>query len=714
LNHPPLDVIPPPDQGADLRQALAQANALWNGGQAGQAEALCRRILAAFPNQPDAMHLLGLMAHAYGQLDLAIAHVRRACQAPGVPALYFSNLAEMCRQRGLLEEGEAVGRRAVGLDPGLDGAWNNLGILLQELGKLEESRTCLQRASRLRPGNAQTHNNLGNTCKHLGLYDEAERHWARAMALAPNYAEPYSNLANLLTDQGQYDRAEAMARKALELNPRLIDAFINLAGVETARQRHAEALRWEQALLSFAPMHAGGLAALALTLKELDRPEEAVEAARRAVAAGPANADAYHALATVLQSSERFDEALAAYGQAASLPGTAREKAMVSVAVLHMELGRSEQARAAFAAVTEAFPASTKAWFNQADMRRFNPGDPAIERMAALLAPDGAQSQGAQSQGAQSRSDQMLLHFALGKAFLDTGDSVRAFQHLDTGNRMKRETISYDPEATSRWLASIAEVFTPELLAAPAASGGEMPGGGMPVFVLGMPRSGTTLVEQILASHPAIHGAGELRHMQRIVDEIGDYPRAAGGLMAERLRAFGESYLARVAPLARGRRHVVDKMPSNFMYAGLIRLILPDARIIHCRRDPVDTCLSCYSKLFAGEQAFSYDQTEVGRFHRDYQALTAHWRAVLPASHFLEVDYESVVADLETEARRMLEFLGLPWDPACLSFHRTERVVLTASVNQVRQPIYRSSAGRWRAHEAQLRPLLAALGIAAG
>ena len=152
-------------------------------------------------------------------------------------------------------------------------------------------------------------------------------------------------------------------------------------------------------------------------------------------------------------------------------------------------------------------------------------------------------------------------------------------------------------------------------------------------------------------------------------------------------------------------------MPANFLHAGLIHLILPNARIIHARRDPVDTCLSCYSKLFGGEQAFSYDQAELGRFYRDYQALMAHWRNVLPASHFIEVDYENVVEDIEREARRMLEFLGLDWEPACLDFHQTKRPVRTSSVNQVRQPVYKTSAGRWRKHAEHLGPLLAALGI---
>jgi tetratricopeptide (TPR) repeat protein len=689
-----------PQQTIDIGQTLMRANAHWNAGQADQAELACQQVLAVWPGQSDAMHLLGLMAHAYGNLDLAIAHLRVACQAPRAPAVYSSNLAEMCRQRGLLAEGEQAARRAVAMDPRQAGAWNNLGILVQEQGKFKESRQCLQRVLELEPDNGMAHNNLANTCKHLGLLDQAERHWLRALELVPNYAEAYSNLANLMTDRAEYDKAADCARRAIEINPRLADAYLNYAGVETARQRHQDALRWLQALLEFAPAHGSGLAALALTLKQLDELPRAVEAGRRAVAAAPENPEAHHALGQVLQASGQHQEALAAYEKAVTLPGTAQEKALVSRAVLHMELGRKEPAQAAFDAATAAFPASATAWFNRADMGRFKPGDAAVARMEALLGPGGL----------QSPTDRMLLHFALGKAYLDLGDSARAFHHFDTGNAMKRPTFGYDSAATGQWLASIAETFSAGLL---RAKGGAGAASAMPVFVLGMPRSGTTLIEQILASHPAVHGAGELRHMQRLVDGLGAFPQVVPELAPERLKEMGQAYLARIAPLAQGRRHVVDKMPSNFLYAGLIRLILPDARIIHTRRDPVDTCLSCYSKLFAAEQAFSYDQTELGLFHAGYQKLMAHWRAVLPASHFLEVDYEAVVDDLEAEARRMIDFLGLPWDAACLEFHRTERPVLTASVNQVRQPIYRTSAGRWRAHAAQLQPLLAALGVAA-
>src|ERR1700744_1820199 len=199
----------------DIGQALGRARAHWQAGQADQAEMACQQVLAVWPGQSDAMHLLGIMAHAYGNLDLAIAHLRQACQAPRAPAVYFSDLAEMCRQRGLMADGEQAARRAVAMAPNQAGAWNNLGIILQETGRLDESRLCLQRVLALQPDNAQAHNNLGNTCKRLGLLDQAEQYWMQPRAHQPNYAEPYSNLANLLNDRGDYDKAAEYGRRAI-------------------------------------------------------------------------------------------------------------------------------------------------------------------------------------------------------------------------------------------------------------------------------------------------------------------------------------------------------------------------------------------------------------------------------------------------------------------------------------------------------------------
>jgi tetratricopeptide (TPR) repeat protein len=689
--------MPVPLNPKAVAKTIERARAALSAGRVGEAEMACRQVLTVWPGQTDATYLLGLMAYTLGNLDLAVAHVREACQSPRAPAVYFSDFAEMCRQRGLLAEGEQAARRAVALAPNFAPTWNNLGIVLQEMLKLDESRLCLERALALEPNNAEMLNNLANTFKRLGLAAEAKKRWNAALALKPNYAEAYSNLSNLLNDEGEFDRAEDMARRAIELNPRLADAYVNLAAVQTVRHRHNDALQVLDALLVFAPGHSRALAARALALKELDRLDEALEAAKRAAVQAPESPEGHNAVGQVFQAMGEFEPALAAYGRAAALPGPAQMDAIANRGALFMEFGRKDEAIKAMEEAAKAFPTAPGILFSQTDLRRFEPSDPLIRQMQTLLAREGI-----------SLADRATLHFGLGKAFLDIDDSEQAFRHYDEGNRLKRSTFTYDADANERWMASIAEAFSPALLAAKADMGARSD---RPVFIVGMPRSGTTLIEQILASHPMVHGAGELKRLQTLIDGMESFPASVANLTQAQLEAVGEAYLAFVMPIAAGRRRVVDKMPSNFLHVGLIHLILPNARVIHCRRHPVDTCLSCYTKLFAGEQPFAYEQTELGRFHRAYQTLIAHWRATLPASHFFEVDYEAVVEDVEREARRMLDFVDLPWNKTVLRFHETERPVRTASVNQVREPIYRTSAGRWRKHAAHLQPLLAALNV---
>ena len=682
-----------------ITEALSRAHAHWNAGQANQAEQYCQRILAAWPGQADALHLLGLMAHAYGNLDLAITHLRQACMAPRAPAIYSSNLAEMCRQKGLLAEGEEAAQRAVAMDPSLVPGWSNLGILLQEAGKLEQSLACLERVVALTPDAPEAHNNLANTCRRLNRLDRAERHYRQALALYPNYAEAHSNLAFLLTAQGQYDQAAAEARLAIELNPRLVDAYLNLADVDITRHRYRAALQTLDALHVFAPQHLAGLIARAKTLKQLERTDEALEFARQAVALAPYSAEAHLALALVLQARGETDEALAQFEQAATLPGSIAEEALNGRATLLMESGRKEEAMAAFDRALEAFPGSVRVLTSRADAKTFKAGDPDVAAIEALLA-EGER---------RSLPDQTSAHFALGKAYLDMGDAVRAFSHLNTANRQKRSTFRYDSAATDRWMRGIADTFAPALFERLRRVGAPSE---LPVFIVGMPRSGTSLVEQILASHSQVFGAGELSALRLVIESHGLFPDLLHSMTAETAQHLGRAYLDRIEPLASAHLRLIDKMPGNFLYAGLIPLILPGARLIHCRRDPVDTCLSCYTKQFGGEQQFAYDLTELGEFYTGYQRLMDHWAQVLPADRYLQVDYESVVEDLEGEARRLVDFLGLPWEDACLQFHTNRRVVRTASVNQVRQPIYKTSRGRWHAYAEHLRPLLDALGLA--
>ncbi|CAJ0699594.1 tetratricopeptide repeat-containing sulfotransferase family protein [Ralstonia holmesii] len=683
-----------------IPEALNRAHAHWNAGQAAEAEIYCQHVLAAWPGQADALHLLGLMAHAYGNLDLAIAHLRQACMAPRAPAIYASNLAEMYRQKGMLAEGQEAAERAVALDPSLVPGWSNLGILLQEAGKLEQSLACLERVVKLTPDAPEAHNNLANTYRRLDRLGQAEQHYRQALALNPHYAEAHSNLAFLLTAQGQYDQAAAEARLAIELNPRLIDAYLNLADVEVTRHRHAAALQVLDALQAFAPQHPAGLTARAKALMQLERLDAALACAQQAMTLAPRSAEAHHALAQVLQAQGKADEALAHFEQAATLPGTVAEEALVGSATLWMESGQKEAARAAFDRALSMYPGSIRVLTARAEAKTFRADDPDVGAIEGWLA----------NETPKPLNERISAHFALGKAYLDLHDAPRAFVHLHNANQRKRATFSYDARATRQWMQRISEVFTAERMERLAPAGTQSD---LPVFIIGMPRSGTTLVEQILSSHSQVMGAGELSALRQVVEGAGLFPDIAQVLTPEDMQRMGRTYLNRIEPLAQGRRRLIDKMPGNFIYAGLIPLILPGARIIHCRRDPVDTCLSCYTKQFGGEQPFAYDLAELGAFYTDYQKLMAHWAQVLPTDRFIEVDYEHVVDDLEGEAKRLVSFLGLPWEDACLQFHANDRVVRTASVNQVRQPIYTTSKGRWQKYADHLGPLLAALGMSA-
>ena len=306
-----------------------------------------------------------------------------------------------------------------------------------------------------------------------------------------------------------------------------------------------------------------------------------------------------------------------------------------------------------------------------------------------------------------------MTHFALAKAYRELGEPDRGFAHLLQGNAVYRSQIEYDEAATLDALDNLAQVFSAELLDARKNLGDPST---VPVFIVGMPRSGTTLVEQILASHSAVFGAGERKILAETVEravaaQLGGekYPGIIWTMPDATLREMGARCVAELRKLAPDARRITDKMPSNFVFIGLIRLILPNACIIHVKRDPVDNCLSCFATLFTQVQPFAFDLAELGRCHRRYQQLMTHWRSVLPPGAMLEVEYETLVQDFEAQARRIVAYCGLDWQPACLEFHKTSRPVKTASMVQVRQPLYRTSVGRWRPDPAVLQPLLDAL-----
>jgi tetratricopeptide (TPR) repeat protein len=455
-----------------------------------------------------------------------------------------------------------------------------------------------------------------------------------------------------------------------------------------------------RAALQIRPDYAEAHANLGNVLQSQEKLDEAVAHYQQALALKPDYPKAYNNLGNALRSQGRSDEAATAYRQALALKPNYSE-GYNNLANLLRDLANVEEARVAAEKAVELSPANLAFHYGLAISKRFVPGDRQLEALEAI----------ASDETSLSTDDRIYLHFALAKGYDDVGDYERSFARLLQANSLKRQQIVYDESIVYGLFARLQQVFTAALIRDKRGLGDPS---SVPIFIIGMPRSGTTLIEQILASHPKVFGAGELMNLANAVVRLSrkaPFPGAISTMAGEELRELGAHYVAEIRQLAPEADRIIDKMPANFRLAGLIHLALPNARIIHVRRDPLDTCLSCFSKLFGNDQPFSYDLGELGRYYRGYEMLMEHWRRVLPPGVMLEVQYEQLVADLEGEGRRIVGHCGLEWDAACLSFHDTERQVRTASAVQVRQPIYRSSIGRWRAYEQHLAPLIEALGV---
>jgi tetratricopeptide (TPR) repeat protein len=604
-----------------------------------------------------------------------------------------------CQQSGQHAEAVAFYDRIVADNPNLASVHCNRGVALVSVGRFADAEAAYASAIAIKPELPEAYNNLGELLRNLGRYDEAAQALARAVALNPHYAEAFGNLGNTLKDQGRPRDAETVYRAAVALAPHTAQAHNNLGAILFDLERLDEA---EQALrhaLTLAPDLSEAHLNLGNVLKELGRFGEAEIACRRASELNPQTAEAHCSLGNVLVKLDRFEEAEAAYRCALALePGLA--EAHHNLGVTLKFLGRLAEAREAVDRAIALAPRKAVHFLSLGELKSFADDDPAIAAMEDLLV-DTARL---------PVKEQINLHFALAKAYDDVGRRDDGFRQLLAGNTLKRRNAAYDEAAALTEIARTAEVFSPELIR-------KFPGGepsAVPIFVIGMPRSGSTLIEQILSSHPQVSGVGELPLLADAAAEIGksrgsSLPDVMADLSGDELRQFGARYVAEITAFAPDAARIVNKTLSNFIHAGLIHLALPRARIIHAVRDPVATCMSCFSKLFAAGQFYCYDLAELGRYYRHYRALMEHWHRVLPPGRILDMRYEDVVADLEGQARRMIAYCGLDWDERCLAFHETERPVLTASAVQVRQPLYRAALDRGRDYHDHLAPLLAEL-----
>lgn len=656
-------------QSFATQSTLFEAVALINSGQIAQAEAVCR------------------------------AAVERNRQDVNMTALLGATLFKS----GKNQEAEKYLRLSTELAPNFAKPWSDLGHLLVETRRPEEAVTVLENAVRLDPGEGDAWFNLGKARAMLGLGPQADEAFEKSFELNPErkalaYAAEHQQA-------GRLEEAEKAYREILANNPKNVDALrlLGTLAMKAGREHEAESLF--RRAIAYAPDYVEAHIVLGRCMKEQHRLQDAIQSFETAIALEPDNVQANFMLASVLAPAARTYDAIDAYRKVISIkpqhPG-----AWLGLGHSLKTVGLQAEAIEAYRECIRLKPGNGETYWSMANLKTYQLTDEDISAMQAQVARKDMD----EDLDIQSRVNFL---FALAKAYEDRHDYEQAWTLYEEGNSTQRMEENYDPVQTEVMNDALIEVFDNRFLQQHGGQGNPSP---EPIFIVGLPRSGSTLLEQILASHSMVEGTAELPYINSVSASLNrnradgvNYPRAVKELRAEHFHRLGQDYLdlARIHRTG-GKPRFIDKMPNNFPSIGLMHLILPNAKIIDARRYPMDSCLSCYRQLFARGQSFTYDQTDIGEYFLQYQRMMDYWHEVLPG-RCLTVQYEDLVVDFENQVRRLLEYCELPWEENCVRFYETERPVRTASSEQVRQPVYTRSINFWRNYESHLDELQSVL-----
>jgi len=646
-------------------ESLHQAHAALRAGRAATAERWLRALDGQVPGEANCLWLLGVALLDQNKIPASIATLEGLLARVPDFAQARVDLARAYQRDGRAERAREEVRRVLEKMPHHHLAWLAYGDALVDLEQYSDARVAFERARLTDPQRPRV--------------EEAT--------------------AALVADDRK--TSERIFREILQTDAGHVASLCGLAALSIAADKSNDAERLLRHALKQSAHHPLAWRGLGQTLVVLGRLEEAEAAASRLIKIEPENPLGWTTLASVWTRLMRQEKALEAYEQAARLrPDESRLR--MSIGHVQKTLGRRAECEASYKAALGMDPGIAEAYWSLADLKNYTFSDAEIETMRRLLASDR-----------RERSNEAQLHFALGKAFEQRDQHAHAFAHYARGNALRRLDAPFDIENFERRSTRIRAFFDKEFFAKRAGSGDPDPA---PIFIVGLPRSGSTLVEQILASHSRVEGTMELPNIINITHQFDDmaaardgYPETVGTAPIGLFTALGSRYLQETAPLRTGREHFTDKLPNNFSHVGLIHAILPNAIVIDARRHPMDCCFSTFKQHFAEGQTFSYDLDDLGRYYRCYLSLMDHWDAVLPGK-VLHLQYEDLVREPEPNIRLLLDHCRLPFEAACLSFHQTRRSVRTASAEQVRQPIYTSGIGHWRHFETELQPLKQALG----
>ncbi|MEN8135572.1 MAG: tetratricopeptide repeat protein [Thermodesulfobacteriota bacterium] len=632
-------------------------------------------------------------------------------------------------ERNMLEDAVACFHKALSMQPAAE-VYYNLAVIQEKLGNLVDAIDSFQEALHLSPdlrivhlplgnlflrtdnfqkaidcytvvlsndqNNAEAYNNLGVALKKINQLEDAAGNFRKALKIRPVYDEAFVNLGVVLFEEGKPEEAIDCYRKALSINPQLSEAYINLGNAYKKLRQYEEAVDCFLKSLSLDPNSTTALNSLGLIYQNQWRYEAAAELFRKAISLDSEDYEAFKNLGLANLQQGRPKEATECFQKALSINPECGES-IFGLGAIHIEEGNFKEASIALREAVTLNPDHTICHFKMTSLQKYSGVENHIGEMEKLFTKKGLEIE-----------QRMCLAFGLAKVYEDSGEYERAFNYLQEGNRLKRETFSYSVEEMKTDFRQIKEVFNKSFIETNAKVG--IPDN-TPIFILGMPRSGTSLVEQILASHSRVYGAGELPYINQILfntsksDNWSEVLEHMGEKCETIAPILGNKYIKETRKFSTSAKHITDKMPGNFLLLGMIHLALPNAKIIHCKRNPMDNCLSIFKNLFSGALKFAYDLRELGHYYLLYKDLMHHWHNVLPPETIYDISYEDIVSNQESETRKLLRYCELPWEDNCLFFHKTSRIVTTASAVQVRKPIYKDSVQLWRKYEKQLGPL---------
>ena len=643
------------------------------------------------------IHLLGIQLFQNNMHEKGIEFTLQALEVIPDMYLYHSNLTEMYRQMSILDKSIMHGRLAIKYNPQHAECFTNLGIALFDSEEYEEAILMQNTALSLNPNCLPALNNLGSIYHKLKDYNQAIIFYNKVLSINPQYLESMNNLGTSYTFTEDYDSAKKYFAQVLKSQPQNFETLTNLGQVFFSENNYHQAEILFRRALQINPKFNKAVLGLASTLDESNFTKEAIVLLENY--SDSQDTDILVKLAELYNSSGRNTDAKKILDSL--INNESKTSAQLLLAQIYTEEGDDELAKNLIHNVLTIDPKDRSAlcvYISNNKITSLN--DPHLTRLIDIQ----------ENEIIYTADEKISIHYALGKAFDDIHEYDRAFHHFQQGAQIKSQKIDYDAKKSSEYINRIIAVFSKDNITKWKQCTASL--SHRPIFILGMPRSGTTLTEQIIASHSSVFGGGELSffqdHLKHFMGENeNEYPEMMMDLDAHSINTLAEMYLQSISKLNSDMLFLTDKMPNNYLVLGLIAIAFPQAKIIHTQRNPYDTCLSNFTRLFKKDaQPASYNLSDLSQSYNDYHQLMNHWRNVLPENTFYELEYERLVNDIDAESRKLLDYCQLDWEDGCLEFYKLKRSVRTASVNQVRKPIYKSSVARWKNYEAHLQDLV--------